>query len=70
MVIKKYPSCFFKYMSNTKLDNAYTNDSMQYSVVFKDNVVISEQHAYYNLPFTHCSWLPNSAFKTAIIYGH
>ena len=40
--------------------------STQYSIIFENNEVTSEQHAYNNLPLTHCSWLPQSAFTTAI----
>ena len=65
IITKEYPPCFFQYVSNKTLDDTYI--SMQYSIIFKNNqVTSSEQYAYDNLPITHCSWLPQSAFSTAM----
>ena len=65
IITKEYPPCFFQYLSNKTLDDTYI--SMQYSIIFENNqVTSSEQYAYDNLPITHCSWLPQSAFSTAM----
>ena len=58
-----YPSCGFQYLtaqSNEK-DN-YRN----YSIIFDNNNETSKQLAYKDIPLTHCSWLPQSAFNTTM----
>ena len=52
--------CYFQYFSNRQLDNHHGN----FSVIFNNNNV--QQNAYNNLPFVHCSWLPQSAYNTAL----
>ena len=59
-----YPSCYFQYLSNTMADDII-ND--KYSIVFDSNYEVSgAKYAYKDLPLTHCSWLPQSAFNTTM----
>ena len=54
--------CFFQYFSNRQLDNHHGN----YSIIFNNNIEKYTQNAYNNLPIVHCSWLPESAYNTAL----
>ena len=56
------PLCYFQYLSKVQLD---THDK-NYSIIFKDNNERIIQDAYNNLPIVHCSWLPQSAYNTAM----
>ena len=61
LIKNQYPLCFFQYIKDNQFDVTYN-----YSITFEINTVTSEQHAYNELPLTHCSWLPQSAFNTSI----
>ena len=37
-----------------------------YLIIFEYNIEQSKQFTYNNLPFTHCSWSPSSAFNTSM----
>ena len=63
-IISPYPPCFIQYLNGKQSDHEYNNTN--YSVTFQANNVTSEQHAYNNLPITHCNWLPQSAFNTTM----
>ena len=56
------PKCYFQYFSNRQLDNHHGN----YTIVFNKNIEMHTQSAYNNLHIVHCSWLPQSAYKTAL----
>ena len=57
----KYLSCFFQYQSD-----AHSNTKRNYSIIFDNNYENIPKIAYKNLPLTHCSWLPQSAFSTSM----
>ena len=57
----KYLSCFFQYLSD-----AHSNTKGNYSIIFDNNYENIPKIAYKNLPLTHCSWLPQSAFTTVM----
>ena len=60
-----YPPCYFQYLGNALLDNDTKNSS--YSVIFDRNYgKPGAKFAYKDLPLVHCSWLPQSAFNTAM----
>ena len=61
---KLYPPCYFQYLSGKQQNDTYNNRI--YAIIFENNKVTSEQQSYNNLPITHCSWLPQSAFNTTI----
>ena len=56
------PKCYFQYFSNRQLDNHHGN----YLIVFNKNIEMQTQSAYNNLHIVHCSWLPQSAYNTAL----
>ena len=56
------PMCYFQYYSNRHLDIQYGN----YSIIFEKNIEKYTQTAYNYLPIVHCSWLPQSAYNTAM----
>ena len=56
------PTCYFQYYSHRHLDIHYGN----YSITFEKNIEKYTQIAYNNLPIVHCSWLPQSAYNTAM----
>ena len=56
------PKCYFQYFSNRQLGSDFGN----YSIVFENNNEKYTQIAYNNLPIVHCSWLPQSAYNTAM----
>ena len=56
------PSCYFQYFSTRQLDNHHGN----YSIIFNKNIEMHTQSAYNNLRIVHCSWLPQSAYKTTL----
>ena len=56
------PMCYFQYYSNRHLDNHYGN----YSIIIEKNNELYTQTAYNDLPIVHCSWLPQSAYNTAM----
>jgi len=56
--------CYFQYFSSRQLDNQLSQGN--YSVLLDNNHEIFSQFAYSYLYITHCSWLPQSTFKTAI----
>jgi len=56
-----YSPCYFQYLPDvTTNKESYEN----YSIIFDNNFGHSAKIAYKNLPLTHCSWLPQSAFNT------
>ncbi|XP_065903086.1 uncharacterized protein [Dysidea avara] len=64
-IMEQYPPCYFQYLSNTKLDKMYKHKS--FSIKFENNTyVTSLEIAYNSLPLSHCRWLPQSAFNTAM----
>ena len=54
------PMCYFQYFSSRELDNHHGN----FSIIFNNNNM--QQNAFNNLHTTHCSWLPQSAYNTAL----
>ena len=58
------PNCYFQYFSSRQLDKQI--DQGNYSVLLDNNYEVFPQLAYNNLYITHCSWLSQSTFKTAI----
>ena len=62
--LRKYPVCYFQYLSDEQLDNNYIYHN--YSIIVSKNDKVFENNIFNDLPFTHCRWLPRSAFKTAM----
>ena len=58
----KIPICYFQYFSKWKVDTSHGN----YSIIFDNNNEKYTQNAYNHLPIVHCSWLPQSAYNTAL----
>ena len=54
--------CYFQYFSSRHLDNHYGH----YSIIIEGNNEMNTQTAYNYLPIVHCSWLPQSAYNTAM----
>ena len=54
----KHPLCFFQYSSKLS-----SKSKLNYSIIFDHNHENNSKLAYSNLPLTHCSWLPQSAFN-------
>ena len=61
-LLPKIPDCYFQYFSSRQLDTQHGN----YSIIFQKNSEKFIQNAYNNLPIVHCSWLLQSAYKTAL----
>ena len=62
--VYKYPPCFFQYTREP--NQASDVNYKSYSIVFDNNIEISKLYTYSDLPLTHCSWLAQSAFHTAM----
>ena len=60
----KYPSCYFQYISDPI--SGSKDKYGEYSIIFKNNYGNLPDFAYNNLPLTHCSWLPWSAFNATM----
>ena len=60
-----YPFCYFQFISG---DYSWTNDkyNYNYSIIFDNNFEHFTKFVYKDLPLTHCSWLPQSAFNTTM----
>ena len=61
-LLPKIPICYFQYFSKWKVDTSHGN----YSIIFDNNNEKYTQNAYNQLPIVHCSWLPQSAYNTAL----
>ena len=57
-------NCYFQYFSNRQLDKQISKGN--FTVLLDNNYEVFPQFAYNNLYITHCIWLSQSAFKTAI----
>ena len=60
-VLPKTPLCYFQYFSNGQVIH-----NEKYSIIFEKNKEKYTQNAYNDLPIVHCSWLPQSAYSTAL----
>jgi len=55
----RHPSCFFQYLSGPY------SGSINYSIIFDNNYYqYSAEFSFNMLSLTHCSWLPQSVFRT------
>ena len=61
-LLPKVPKCYFQYFNTRQLDYHHGN----YSIIFNKNNEKYAHIAYNNLYIVHCSWLPRSAYKTAL----